>query len=462
MQLEDKIFQRPVDAGGASAHRPLTFPLRPRAFNYPLHTARILLVAALFGAPLAFGAVIPVAWVALGLIASVALFLWALGSVQLGRIKPLWSPLYIPLGLFFLLAAAQSAARLTLDTSETRQALVLLASDLIFFFLAVQLLGGARSSALQPFGMAVLIFAGCLGLFAILQSASGAQRIYGLFETPNSAMFGPYVDRDHFAGLMEMLLPVAIFYIAGRHGRLSLEGSVWRVSAVVLALAALLLSGSRAGLLALAAEMVIATVVLRRAALRTGQKRRLATAAGLALVAGAILFAYMDPGWVAKKLGSVAYVDKTWAEWASDRKTMASDALHMWHEHPWLGVGIGDFETAYPRYQSFPTDQWIDHAHNDYAEAAAETGVVGALLILATVALFLYLAFRNVSHLFGSNAGWVRLGAALGCCGLLVHSMADFNLHIPANAAWFAVLAGIATSERSGSGSGVPPAASIF
>jgi len=460
LQLEDKIFQRPVDAGGASAPRPLTFPLRRRAFNYPLHAARILLVAALFGAPLAFGAVIPVAWVALGLIASVALFLWALGSVQLGQIKPLWSPLYIPRGLFFLLAAAQSAARLTLDTSETRQALVLLATDLIFFFLAVQLFGSARGSALQSFGMAVLIFAGCLGLFAILQSASGAQRIYGLFETPNGSPFGPYVNRDHFAGLMEMLLPVAILYMAGRHGRFSLEASVWRVSAVVLALTSLLLSGSRAGLLALAAETVIATVVLRRASLRRGQMQRLATAAGLALVAGAILFAYVDPGWVAKKLGSVAYVNKTWGVWASERKMMSRDALHMWLEHPWLGVGIGDFETAYPRYQSFPTDDWIDHAHNDYAEAAAETGLVGALLILASLALFLYLAFRNVAHLFGSNSGWIRLGAAIGCCGLLVHSAADFNLHIPANAAWFAVLAGIATSERPGAG--VPPAMRDF
>jgi len=253
-----------------------------------------------------------------------------------------------------------------------------------------------------------------------------------------------------------MLLPVAIFYMAGRHGRLSLEGSVWRVSAVVLALAALLLSGSRAGLLALAAEIVIATLALRRAALRTGQKRRLATAAAVALVAGTFLFAYTDPGWVAGKLGTVALVNKTWGDWAAQRKILSRDALHMWLEHPWLGVGIGDFETAYPQYQSYPTDQWIDHAHNDYIEAAAETGVLGALLILAALGLFLYLAFRHVSHLFGSNAGWVRLGAAIGCCGLLVHSLADFNLHIPANAAWFAVLAGIATSERSGGG--VPPA----
>src|SRR5208337_2473070 len=209
--------------------------------------------------------------VALGLVASLGLFLWALGSVQQGELKLIWSPLYIPLAIFFLLGAIQYAARLTLDTSETRQALVLLVTDLAFFFLAAQLFGGARSAALRPFGLAVLIFAGCMGLFAILESASGAHRIYGMIETPNGALFGPYVNRDHFAGLMEMLLPVAALYIAGRHGRFSLGASVWRVSAVALALAALLLSGSRGGLLALSTEIAIATIVLRRAAARAGQ-----------------------------------------------------------------------------------------------------------------------------------------------------------------------------------------------
>jgi O-antigen ligase len=294
----------------------------------------------------------------------------------------------------------------------------------------------------------VLVFAGCLGLFAILQSAAGVHRIYGIVETPLGTLYGPYVNRDHFAGLMEMLLPVAVLYIAGRHSGFSLEASVWRVSAVALALASLLLSGSRGGLLALAAEIVIAGIVLRRAGARSGQSRRLATAAALALVAGVTLFAYVDPGWVGKKLGSVAYVNKTWADWAGDRKTMSLDALRMWRAQPFLGVGLGDFETAYPRYQSLPTDMWIDHAHNDYVEAAAETGLVGALLILSALALFFRLAFRDWGRPFRSQAAWIRWGAAIGCCGLLVHSLGDFNLHIPANAAWFAALAGIATTAR--------------
>jgi O-antigen ligase len=414
---------------------------------YPLHIARILLVASLLGAPLAFGAVVPWAWVALGLVAALALFLWALGSVQQGALKLVWSPLYIPLALFFLLGVAQYAARLTLDRSETRQALVLLVADLSFFFLAVQLFAGAGSRTLRAFGLAVLVFAGSMGLFAIVQFASGAHRIYGIVETP-AGLFGPYVNPDHFAGLMEMLIPVAVLYIAGRRGRLSVEASVWRVIAVTLALASLLLSGSRAGLLALSAEILIATIALRRAGAGTTERRRLAMAAAITLFAGLMLFAYVDPGRVAKKLRSVAYVNSTWAAWAGDRKSMTLDSLRMWRDHPVLGVGLGDFATAYPRYQTFPSELWIDHAHNDYAEAVAETGLVGALLILLALVFFLRLAFRDWGQPFRSQASWVRLGAAIGCCGLLVHSFLDFNLHIPANAAWFAVLAGIATTER--------------
>jgi len=424
-------------------------PVRPLPSSSPLslHLARLLLTAALLGAPLAFGAVLPQAWMTLGLVAGLGLFLWALGSISQGAVRVFWSPLYVPLALFFLLGFTQYAARLTPDRSQTRQALVLLVTDLTFFFLAAQLVSGARSAALRPFGLLVLVFAAGLGLFAILQSASGTDRIYGLVETPGGMLFGPYVNRDHFAGLMEMLLPVAVFYLAGRQERFSLERSVWRVSALALALASLLLAASRGGLLALAAELFIAVVILRRATPRPGEGRRLATAAALALAAGLVVFAYVDPGWAARKLGSVAYVDRTWKDWTGIRKSMLHDALRMWRDHPLLGVGLGDFETAYPPYQSFPTDMWIDHAHNDYVEAGAETGLAGMLLVLIAIALFIRLAFRDWKNPFRSHPGWIRLGAAIACCGMLVHSFVDFNLHIPANAAWFAVLAGIAISR---------------
>jgi O-antigen ligase len=89
----------------------------------------------------------------------------------------------------------------------------------------------------------------------------------------------------------------------------------------------------------------------------------------------------------------------------------------------------------------------VDYAHNDYAEAVAETGLAGATLIFTALALFFHLSFRNCGRRLSSGDTLIGMGAAVGCCGLLVHTLFDFNLHIPANAAWFAVLAGIATTE---------------
>src|SRR5205807_9002024 len=113
----------------------------PLAFS----VARVLLVVALIGAPLAFGAVVTWAWMALGLATCLALFLWARGSVLRGRLEFIWSSLYIPLAMFLLLGLAQYWARLPLDRSETRQALVLLGVDLTIFFLVSQLFASGRS-----------------------------------------------------------------------------------------------------------------------------------------------------------------------------------------------------------------------------------------------------------------------------------------------------------------------------
>src|SRR5439155_15724172 len=158
---------------------PITNETHCAADPWPLSAARLLLIATLIGAPWAYGAMVPWAWVALGLIASLALFLWAVGTVQRRELTLVWSPLYVPIALFFLLGVVQYAARLTLDTSETRQALVLLAADLVFFFLAVQLFADAGRKADRAFGLLVLLFAAAIGLFAILQFASDQRRMYG-------------------------------------------------------------------------------------------------------------------------------------------------------------------------------------------------------------------------------------------------------------------------------------------
>jgi O-antigen ligase len=125
---------------------------------------------------------------------------------------------------------------------------------------------------------------------------------------------------------------------------------------------------------------------------------------------------------------------------------MSRDSLRILRDYPWKGIGLGSFEDVYPRYQSFAADLNVVHAHNDYAEALAESGIVGGLLLLAGLLTFLSRAFAHLRERLEDEPGWIQLGATVGCCGLLVHSFADFNLHIPANAAWFVVLLAIASA----------------
>jgi len=242
--------------------------------------------------------------------------------------------------------------------------------------------------------------------------------------------------------LMEMLIPVALCFAIYR----SLRGSNQSlfILGVCAAIASLLLSGSRGGMISVAVEMVILGAVILRWKGGPGDVRRwsfigLVVAAGLA----ALLLAVMpDSGW--QRLASIAGLARKPDVTLENRLTVSRDALSELRDFPWLGTGLGSFNAVFPQYQTFPTDLGWNHAHDDYVEAVTETGIVGGLIILSALLIFGWLAFRNLPERMKSLQGWIQLGAALGCCGLLIHSFADFNLHIPANAAWFAVCVGVA------------------
>jgi len=217
--------------------------------------------------------------------------------------------------------------------------------------------------------------------------------------------------------------------------------------AVLVAIASVLLSGSRGGLISLCAEIVILAAILIRFS-PAARRRPFAAMVPLGVVAAAVLFFWMDPGHISKRLATIANIPYKPEVTLAERMFVSQDSMHIFADYPWLGTGLGSFEVTYPRYQSFATDLMWDHAHNDYAEALVETGLVGGSLILSAIVLFLWLAFHNLRKRLQHEAGWIQLGATLGCCGLLVHSFGDFNFHIPANAAWFAVCAAIASQSK--------------
>ena len=101
---------------------------------------------------------------------------------------------------------------------------------------------------------------------------------------------------------------------------------------------------------------------------------------------------------------------------------------------------------VYPRYETVYDARLVDHVHNDYVEALAETGILGGLCGAA----FLWLLYRDARRNFAAEQGHLsralHAGAIVAVSGLLLHSFVDFNLHIPANATLFLVQAYVATS----------------
>jgi O-antigen ligase len=409
---------------------------------------RGLFLGVLFAAPLAFGAVQPWAWGGLGVLSAFLLAVWAAGSLLGKTIRVYWSPIYLPATAFLVLAAIQYFGGLTLDQAATKEAIGKLITNLIFFFLAGQFFAEASEAQWRKMGLALTLYAFAVGLFATLQFLSSHNLIYWIVPSPGYT-FGPYVNHNHYAGLMEMLLPISAAFVLPRLGRHPFR--VFLGFALVIPLASLLLSGSRGGLAALFVEVVIIGAVFSRRA-PLGFRRQWATGGALGLVAVFVLFFWMDPGQVSKRLEAMTGLMHAPEVTLGDRLLVSRDSLRIVRDHAFVGVGVGAFETIYPQYQSFPSDVVWDHAHNDYVEALAETGLIGGLLVVTALALFFRLAFRNLDSQFKSEASWIRLGATIGCCGLLLHSFVDFNLHIPANAAWFAVCVAMATVSSPSSG----------
>jgi O-antigen ligase len=429
--------------------RPLEIPVElPETHSHassPLFSAaRWGLVATLLAAPLAFGAVEPSAWAALLIASFGLLLLWTIACVQQGAVEIHFSPLYLPAVFFLALPVVQFYGGMTLDAYATRESIFKLVMVLIIFFIAGQIFSAAPKSSWRQLGLAVTLYAFALGLFAILQFFSSHNLIYWSVKS-DGWTFGPYVNHNDYAGLMEMLIPISAAYVLSR-SRTDPRRLLLALSLAV-PVASLLLSGSRGGFVCLLVEALLLGWVLWRRSSNDERHFGAMPPIGLA-AAAALLFFWMAPANVVKRLGGLANLPRTTQLTFPQRELAARDTLRIFRDHPWLGIGMGSFETVFPRYRTFPTDLEWAHAHNDYAEALAETGAAGGALIVLSLAVFFRRAFKNLAARRLDEAGWVQLGAAIGCSGLLVHSFVDFNLHIPANAMWFAVSVALATTRR--------------
>lgn len=312
------------------------------------------------------------------------------------------------------------------------------------------------------------VLAGALLGTALAQVLFGAPRwigrstvLWGTDVGSGARLRGSFVNPNHFAGFLEIALAVAFAWTWWGWRRASRETSPERrvLLTAVPALVWLILflglafTGSRAGLIAGVAGVAVQGALLglsgRLRRRRGGGGRRLA--AWALPVAGALAAAVAGIGLVAligfdRGLGRLASTSPYDLGWDL-RLDVYRSTLELWGAFPWLGSGLATFAEAFPLFQSGQPEAvglFWRHAHNDWLELLATTGLVGAALFLAGLAVTLLRLARGLRRGLRSEDRAAALAALGALAALAVHELADFGLTMPANALALAVVVGAA------------------
>ena len=381
-----------------------------------------------------------------------------LRSVQLNR-NALQLPLLglIALGLIQLLplrSAPDNAGlplalsrALTLDPNATQLVLVQLIA--LFIYFAATLIFTDSPRRLRTLTRTIIIFGFLLSMFGLTQSlTTDGTRVYWFRQLTQSTAFGPFINRHHFAGYMELTigLPLGLLF----SGSLEVHKRPLYAFVALLMAVALIFTNSRGGMISLTAEIVFVVVIAgpgmgdRARQTNRGRGVILRVAAALAfaliLIVGAI--AVGGPGVFGRLLGTVNAADPT-----NGRAHFWAVTLDVIKHQPIVGGGLGSFGVIYTRYDSANGLYRLEQAHNDYLQILADGGIVGGLLGLS----FLVILFRQGLTRRATEDKFrrgVATGALAGCLAVLVHSAFDFTLHTTSNALLFLVLAALATLDR--------------
>ncbi len=383
---------------------------------------------------------------------------WILGTLRISR-NILQLPLLgmFLLGLFQLLPLRHPedvgthsiplVSSLSFDPYSTRFILVQVAALAIYF--AAVLVFTDTPKRLRLLVRTIGVFGFFLAIFGLTQSFTSPDKIYWMRELPQSQAFGPFINRHHFAGYMEMALAVPLGLVFT--GAIEKEKKFIYLFAAGLMAVALIMTNSRGGIISLAAEIIflVATMGLRRHRNKKRHEERpprirsAAMKAGLALALIVALF-----GGVVL-LGGEHALTRVVASVNTDDPT--TGRAHFWSvtidiikTHPWIGTGLGAFGVVYTGYDSRNGMYRLEQAHNDYLQILSDGGIIGAVIGLFFVVNLFRMGFLRRDSRDDFRRG-VATGAMAGCFAVLVHSFFDFTLHTPSNALLFLVLAALAT-----------------
>ncbi len=307
----------------------------------------------------------------------------------------------------------QLALNSTVSRGDTWNAALNWFSFAVVFLVSYAILSDTAS--LRWFLRAVAVFGMVVATLACLQKYTSPGAVLWLFPSGYSDdVMGPFLNRDHFAAWIELILPVPL-YLAVTERRLR---ALFTCAAVTM-FAALVASASRAGFSVAVLEVAVTILVIAR---RQLVSRKLLVA-GIAQFTVLVCLAVAVGGWqgLATRF-QIRQPDRI--RWDALRASAS-----MVHDRPWMGSGLGTWPTVYPRYAAFDAGVFVNQAHNDWAQWAAEGGIPFVLLLAAFAVLLCKPAFRSI---YG-----------LGTLAFLLHAVVDYPMQQrPGLAAWFFAIAG--------------------
>jgi O-antigen ligase len=294
----------------------------------------------------------------------------------------------------------------------------------LFFFFAVSLVYLDSAARLRKMTSLITIFGFAFAFFAILQAVLSPSKIYGIYEVEYAKPFGSFVNRHNFAAFMEMSIAVPLGLLFA--GAIPRDKRLIYLTAIGLMGIALILSGSRGGLVSLLAMIVFILILTNK----TRGQANIALTIGLTVLLVAVIIGGSILIGGESSLTRLAETSVS-NDFSTNRTHIWNVTLQVIKNNLPFGAGIGAFAAAYTPYDTMNGIERVEQAHNDYLQILADAGIVG--LILA--GFFIYRLFRTglenikTENLFRRG---VALGALAGCFAIFVHSLFDFVLHTTA------------------------------
>lgn len=351
----------------------------------------------------------------------------------------LWSKskprlLFPPVCWFVLAFVVYASGRyLTADIEYVaRQELIRILVYALLFFVVINNLHGQEVTHLVSY---TLVFLGmALSFYAVYQYATGSDRVWHVLKPYPHRGSGTYICPNHLGGFLEMVLPLGLAFVLV--GRIKPLGRIFVGYATLVILAGIAATVSRGTWAAVAVALVVffGVVIANR-------HYRVPGAVALLLLVGGV--AYFAP----RSLFIQARVQQVYGTGKLDddaRFKLWVPALQIWQQNPWFGAGPAHFDYRFPQYRPETIQARPDRAHNDILNSLTDWGIAGTALVAGA---WLVLGFgvlktwryvrktpRDIGGTSSSSKFAFVLGASVGLLALLLHSVVDFNMHIPANA----------------------------